>query len=380
VFNKIHELNGNTGKEDDNSILMKVNKLDNLITSIMLKSEKSNCKKKDNNTLWTPQIKQSDLRVQYWNIKLKTTRQRIVSNKRIKDILMKMDEDSFKIIKSNTKSLSGALKTALQDHSKLCKANTVDRSEYLETIMKDLKERNHGCHVSVKQLIQQEQSRYDYKVIRNVLKPMQSKGIKYLDVFRNGKDGTIDRITNQEIIEEKIFERNKTHFGQAKNTPFAKTELGKVFGYEGVNKNAETLVYKGIIPEYDQAQYEYVNKFLEKLRNGKVIKIDDNISFEEYKNALIKWNEKTTASPSGRHLGHYKILLKLNIFEDTSKRINISQIILHALYKINMIAIKMGKPIQRWMEIATCMIEKVPGVSRLDKLRVIHIFEVDYNN
>jgi hypothetical protein len=55
------------------------------------------------------------------------------------------------------------------------------------------------------------------------------------------------------------------------------------------------------------------------------------------------------------------------------KTINMSEMILKVLFGISCISIKIGIPITRWKKITTCMIEKVPGVSRLDKLRVIHI-------
>jgi hypothetical protein len=45
-----------------------LNKMDKKITQIMLTSEIDNCSKKDQ-TMWTPAIKQSNLRIQYWNIK-----------------------------------------------------------------------------------------------------------------------------------------------------------------------------------------------------------------------------------------------------------------------------------------------------------------------
>jgi hypothetical protein len=58
---------------------------------------------------------------------------------------------------------------------------------------------------------------------------------------------------------------------------------------------------------------------------------------------------------------------------------NLSESILKVYYNIVTTAIKLGQPVERWKHITTCMIEKTPGVSRLDKLRVIHIFEADYN-
>jgi hypothetical protein len=53
--------------------------------------------------------------------------------------------------------------------------------------------------------------------------------------------------------------------------------------------------------------------------------------------------------------------------------------ILQVYYNIAISSIKLGYPVKRWQQITTCMIEKSPGVSRIDKLRVIHLFEADYN-
>jgi hypothetical protein len=52
-----------------------------------------------------------------------------------------------------------------------------------------------------------------------------------LDIPDPDNIGAWKRITNQHKIENKIFDRNKEHFGQAANTPFAKSAVQKVFGY-----------------------------------------------------------------------------------------------------------------------------------------------------
>lgn len=172
----------NTG----DSVMTDLNKLDKLITSIMIRSEKLNCKKKDNNTLWTPQIIQSNLRIQYWNIKLKSAKQGIESTERMNQIMSKMDGNCINILQQNKRSLTKALEKALLDHANLCRANATDRHEYLTEKMEDLKERNLSGHVTFKQLIQREQCRNDFRIIRIVLNPRRSKGIKHLDVYRTG--------------------------------------------------------------------------------------------------------------------------------------------------------------------------------------------------
>jgi hypothetical protein len=134
----------------------------------MLKAEKDTCKKKDL-VLWTPCIQQSKLRVQYWNIRYGSIKQQINSDTRIRQIIAKMNTESLKRIRDNTLSISRALAKALEEHRKLCKENNNNRKEYLKKVMDDLKERNNTGHISVKQLIQREDSRNNFRKIRNVL-------------------------------------------------------------------------------------------------------------------------------------------------------------------------------------------------------------------
>jgi hypothetical protein len=83
-----------------------------------------------------------------------------------------------------------------------------------------------------------------------------------------------------------------------------------------------------------------------------------------------RWREDTTTSPSGRHIGLYKASIpeqesEYNIFETVASLYN---------------ACSTGHYIlQRWLTVHCLMLEKIPGTPRLDKLRVIQIFEADFN-
>jgi hypothetical protein len=41
--------------------------------------------------------------------------------------------------------------------------------------------------------------------------------------------------------------------------------------------------------------------------------------------------------------------------------------------------ISTGYVLNRWKTVANAMLEKIPGVPRINKLRVIHLFEADLN-
>jgi hypothetical protein len=93
------------------------------------------------------------------------------------------------------------------------------------------------------------------------------------------------------------------------------------------------------------------------------------------------WNEQTSTSPSLRHLGHYKCLLVPdgNDKAYTDDNPNPAEAIMLVYYQVAMAALKSGNALERWTHVTTTMIEKIPGLPRIHKLRVIHLYEADYN-
>jgi hypothetical protein len=129
------------------------------------------------------------------------------------------------------------------------------------------------------------------------------------------------------------------------------------FEYQGTNKNAINLIEKGIQPIITEEHNNAVKMILDKLGDKqKSPDIPDNITFEEFCAGLSSWNERTTTSPSGRHLGHYKILLRLPIYNQSNQ--NISTKILHSIHQVIQIMSKLGETIPRWCNVSTIMIEK----------------------
>jgi hypothetical protein len=76
-----------------------------------------------------------------------------------------------------------------------------------------------------------------------------------------------------------------------------------------------------------ECENKYVKQFINKLSKGQKSGIDNNITFEEFAKGIEKWRERTTTSLSGRHLGHYKIVVKLNVMDDYDVKVNYSEII-----------------------------------------------------
>jgi hypothetical protein len=107
--------------------------------------------------------------------------------------------------------------------------------------------------------------------------------------------------------------------------------------------------------------------FLEECqRPSNVPEISAFISLEDFKKCVQQWKETTSTSPSGRHLGHYKIA----ILDDEVAQLHVDMINFPITY---------GFAPERWTRSVTLLIKKEEGLPYFTRLRVIHLFEADYN-
>ena len=85
-----------------------------------------------------------------------------------------------------------------------------------------------------------------------------------------------------------------------------------------------------------------------------------------------KWTERTSTSPSGRHLGHYRALL---YHTDDNGNYPLIQVLGNMLN----IPLTTGKPPSRWLTASSVCLEKEAGNPQTDKIRIIHLFKADLN-
>ena len=169
--------------------------------------------------------------------------------------------------------------------------------------------------------------REDWTSVKSTLRPKVKSGISSIEVPHLDEDGkpTDDpdkavcwkRLTDPTEIKERLLDRNIKHFGQAEGTLFTTNDLTKHFDYEGTTTDATNLL-DGNLEIYNNNEVtDGAIALLNKLSRKPNMKyFDKHISFDEYKKAFQKWNENTSTSPSGRHLGHYKYLLTTDHCED----------------------------------------------------------------
>ena len=91
-----------------------------------------------------------------------------------------------------------------------------------------------------------------------------------------------------------------------------------------------------------------------------------DINEEDVRFGFKKWKETTSTSLSGRHLGHYKAIIQ-------------DDLLLTCLTQFLHITVHSGLTLRRWCNAVNILIQKDPGQPKLTRLRIIHLFEADFN-
>jgi hypothetical protein len=194
-------------------------------------------------------------------------------------------------------------------------------------------------------------------------------------------------ITDPDAIEHYLKLRNRSHFGQAQGTPFTVSPFVESLDWAASTDCCESILAgqsHHLISEVPQCQ-----ALLATCKAATDLDlIPAEINSDDFAGKIKSWKETTSTSPSGRHLGRYKALYAKGPFEshlDTEEEAPYKQFvheqsaIAQLLLSILNHCIRNGHILERWKTIVNTMIFKDPGNYKIHRLRVIHIYEADFN-
>ena len=189
-----------------------------------------------------------------------------------------------------------------------------------------------------------------------------------------------EKITVPREIERLLLHRNQHHFGQAEGTPFTKHPLQADVGYKGDGIAADMILRGNIeyasIPTATSLLIRHLHKRTSATLDGQITKTD-------ILKKLKSWKEGTTTSPSGIHLGHYHCMWRPPSADPTDPENQILKSkqnqLLQAVTDLLNYALKHRYSYERWRTVINVMLKKDANNPRIHRLRVIHIYEADYN-
>ena len=163
---------------------------------------------------------------------------------------------------------------------------------------------------------------------------------------------------------------NSQHFSQAENTPFVNGIFGKHLHPFQQNEFSESIL-EGTIDltrfEINSAIAACISEMKFPVGENGSDTIKSTLTIDEFKQGFKLVAEKTSSSPSRRHLGHYKASLKVDIL------CLVYSILMSTPFEFGFTLL------DRWLHALQVMLEKIKGQPCLDKLRVIQLLEADLN-
>jgi hypothetical protein len=264
------------------------------------------------------------------------------------------------------------------------------RETYLSSLAKSrVVHRRGNCSESqlkkeIKQLKVQENSRRKFRNIRHALnKGLQTKGLARIDIPHGDTDepypvgpdpklwgGPWKSVTDPIQIANHVIATNKWQYSQAQHTPFGSDPLLSLFGFKADQPAVDQLLQgsfdHSLLPPN---LFPETNAILKTLSGPPLCTTPDTqplISTHQFTSLYKILNEATSSSPSGCHLGHYKV---------ASSHDHLSS--LHA--KMMSIPHIVGFSPTRWCKVIDIMLEKNQGDPKVHHLRIIALLESDFN-
>jgi hypothetical protein len=154
--------------------------------------------------------------------------------------------------------------------------------------------------------------------------------------------------------------------------PFGYTDLGKDIGHTGESQMAQDI-YDATL-EHDALSDGSINAIIVQLWKQPTIDkiLKPVVTPEDFKSDFKCVPEKTASSFSGRGVHHYK-----SCAEGSGDSFADIQVEVHA--SMMTVPFDTGFCTERWKQAVDVMLEKVPGIPRSDKLRIIQLLEADLN-
>ena len=289
------------------------------------------------------------------------------------------------------------------------------------SISDKLKQAHHRRKLELQEELEARKSRGDQvgeKAVRNIIIAEETKQVnKQLSKLKDSYDSALSQIkvpdnefadpkecsswltiTSPEEMEKYLLERNRKHFGQARGTFPTVPPFSDLVDWAATTPSAD-LILQG---DFDDETINDAGKLLiEQLESTTPLNsISANITEDEWIGKIKAWRESTSTSPSGIHLGHHKSLVIEFQEDDTINEHStrweeftsqdsedddemsledMRMCLLQAQLLLINYGIKHSYVFNRWSHVTNLMILKEVGNTKIHRLRVLHLYEADYN-
>ena len=192
-----------------------------------------------------------------------------------------------------------------------------------------------------------------------------------------------ERLVDPQQVEQAIRDRLRKHFSQSKNCNLTSPPFDITMDFDAACDRAEQI----LTGTYDTSQVDDLTAALLDCfayALGTEPAVSPSMTSAELLGKIKVWDERTSTSPlTAVHLGHAKAYLAAHdLVPETPECIDLEQTraaIIDGHVTILNYALQFQHSYTRWQSIVNAILEKDPGKPRIHRLRVIHLYEWDFN-
>ena len=286
----------------------RLQKLEQSFTEARLQAERS--LHKHSKHPWSPKLRQAQLKVLYYKLWLSQYRTgRDYTPHRARLPIAQLDRpQSQQETQQRLRQAQKQLREAKVQAQKLRDQHLEDRITYAQVRGDQQKA------TTIKAIKRAEEYQQMYSKLRALTTRKHPRAFNHLTVHQGNQQVVLT--TPEDMIQHLII-RNRAHFGQAQDTPFTVPPLNAIHSYT----QAKQYIHDQTLTEAVRAILRYITEI------PVLPSISHQLSVEDVISLYQVWNESTSTSPSGLHLGHEKGLLKYQNNQHVQK-------VIHRIFQI----------------------------------------------
>jgi hypothetical protein len=295
------------------------NVLDRLITEGMISAE--NRVKKKRRLPWSPKLIQAVERVTLWKQAVSSFLNDIDMTEQIHRTLQNLEEPVF--LPDDLESCRQGLQQSLLSLRRLSAQAADERCKFLTTTILAHEAADNPqeaqAATAARHIQKAEEIKQLFRKLHGIYKALQRNGQNRILV---PDDGLLSLLSCQwrtidvpDEVERLLLARNRErHFGQAHGTPFTVEPLSQLIDWSAASSTSDLVLHGS----YNTSEFDEITRLLvlSSLQVRQEGIIPTKIMLTNLKAKYKSWNESTSTSPSGRHLGHFKLLLSRNPYQE----------------------------------------------------------------
>lgn len=291
----------------------RMNNIDDKVTAILLAGAKQSANRRINRDNWSPKLCNAGRNLVYWKRKHKMAKKKHFKWHELDSLKMNthiQDKDHHNIdiqfIKQSLCQARILWKAIKKESGNIRMAFLEERAEEHAAKLHTTKE------IALKAILQAEESKRTYNNIRQIAGHRNEKTpLTQIDIDNPNQPNTPITITTKLEMENAIIQRNQRHARQALQTPFAAiphlaTAIDPIHPDNTIDQ-----ILDGTIRSHENIWNTLTpteQAWMDELQRKIMTPIDTYVSLQDFIKFFKLRKERTASSPSGRHMGHYKII------------------------------------------------------------------------